>query len=671
MNQSLRPKNSSLNETWQEIASLVDELWELARTSTLEGEFYSRLLAGAVRATVAEGAFAWRVEEKMVVLIHEVVPGSADDVPARRSLLKGQAWSLVQRLHSPSDALGNGAKPLISDTPPENDGSVPAAIVVVDQHPVAVLQLIPPPDGSPGLARGMQGMLEVLAQVAVDFHERRELGRLRLQSQNAQDLRHFMHDLLSDADWQRVVYLIVNEGRRLLACDRLSLLMSCGTKHQVLGISGVESIDPRSVAVLALERTAAALALSKVSQWFDRSDLSLVPGGVQRQFEGSTVKTIGWIPFTTAGTSDRQHALLVEVFDERTDGGGRDLLSHRAEEFSRWVAAPLAHADRLNRLPLVRIADRFRPSRWWHAWKGWSILLGSASVLAWVSLWPADFVIDARGEFQPVRRDQVFAPLDGNVVELPLHQAADGSSAMDGLPVRAGEMVARIENHDLEYELTTVLGDRATALRQLETVNVKLELSARGPKGTAPPIAEDLTAEKLALEIQLASLGRRAELLQQEQSRLRLCARCDGRVQSWDALGELLQRPVRQGERLMVIADVDGPWQAVLFVADRHIGYLWRATNETGQPLPVELIFKSDPENLHKGKVNQIAAATESHVEHGRSLRVTVTPDEPRWNNATPGTTVMARIHCGRRSIAYVWLYDFIELLRTRVLFWW
>jgi hypothetical protein len=37
---------------------------------------------------------------------------------------------------------------------------------------------------------------------------------------------------------------------------------------------------------------------------------------------------------------------------------------------------------------------------------------------------------------------------------------------------------------------------------------------------------------------------------------------------------------------------------------------------------------------------------------------------EPR-----PGATVVARIHCGRRALGYVWLHEVWEFIQSRVLF--
>jgi hypothetical protein len=48
---------------------------------------------------------------------------------------------------------------------------------------------------------------------------------------------------------------------------------------------------------------------------------------------------------------------------------------------------------------------------------------------------------------------------------------------------------------------------------------------------------------------------------------------------------------------------------------------------------------------------------------------VTVGVDHERIAERAPGAGVVARIHCGRRSVGYVWLHDLIEAVRSRIAF--
>ena len=56
------------------------------------------------------------------------------------------------------------------------------------------------------------------------------------------------------------------------------------------------------------------------------------------------------------------------------------------------------------------------------------------------------------------------------------------------------------------------------------------------------------------------------------------------------------------------------------------------------------------------------------------ALVLTGLPPEPEQlqrflKDPRPGASVTAKVHCGRRSIGYVWLHDLFEWFQSRVLF--
>ena len=50
-------------------------------------------------------------------------------------------------------------------------------------------------------------------------------------------------------------------------------------------------------------------------------------------------------------------------------------------------------------------------------------------------------------------------------------------------------------------------------------------------------------------------------------------------------------------------------------------------------------------------------------------VKVDVAIDRGALTEPRPGATVIARIHCGRRSLGYVWLHEVWEFIQTRILF--
>ena len=50
-------------------------------------------------------------------------------------------------------------------------------------------------------------------------------------------------------------------------------------------------------------------------------------------------------------------------------------------------------------------------------------------------------------------------------------------------------------------------------------------------------------------------------------------------------------------------------------------------------------------------------------------MLVTVDFDKQQLAELRPGMTVFAKLHCGRRSIGYIWFRELFEVVQTRLLF--
>ncbi len=62
-------------------------------------------------------------------------------------------------------------------------------------------------------------------------------------------------------------YAIVNEGRRLIGCDRVTLAVKDGGKLRVVAVSGLDTIDRRATEVRHLGKLAQAVAKTKEPLW--------------------------------------------------------------------------------------------------------------------------------------------------------------------------------------------------------------------------------------------------------------------------------------------------------------------------------------------------------------------------------------------------------------------
>ena len=120
----------------------------------------------------------------------------------------------------------------------------------------------------------------------------------------------------------------------------------------------------------------------------------------------------------------------------------------------------------------------------------------------------------------------------------------------------------------------------------------------------------------------------------------------------------------------MTIANVKGSWHLEVDVSDEDIGHVLNARNmsDSGR-LPVTFILLTDPAISYRGEVAQVALGTVVTGKREPAVRVTVDLDSNTLSLVRPGAGVVARIHCGRRSIGYVWFRSAYEKLRMQFMF--
>jgi hypothetical protein len=94
---------------------------------------------------------------------------------------------------------------------------------------------------------------------------------------------------------------------------------------------------------------------------------------------------------------------------------------------------------------------------------------------------------------------------------------------------------------------------------------------------------------------------------------------------------------------------------------------LLAARDELGE-LTARFVLASDPGHEYQGRVTKVAPTTELDEEQQPMVRVTVAFDRNAVPALRPGATAIAKVHCGRRSLGYVWLHDLYEYVHS---LWW
>ena len=652
-------------ETWTALERIADDATRLSREDLQPREFYQQLLGACVSALAAEGAAAWRyqdgrwhLEEQAGLQQTELAAPLA--LPAHLELL-----AAVARDGRPRVVLPTGGSAGVRPSGNPTRWMLVLGPVTVDDSRIGVIEVLQRPTADAELQQAYANLLAALCEAAADFHRNRELRELRIRQQVWQDSDRFARRVHDCVNLRETAYAIANEGRRLLECDRLSVARCRGRRCLLVSVSGVERIQRRSVTVRHLERMSAVAAATGETLTYHGSSADWPPELeplLQAYVEETDVRSLILQPLLDAPDEDEDDpsqrraapigVLIVEQFDARRNATCDGLLKTVGDHSRIALRAALRR-----RHWFTRAVDWFRQGS--HALKVSlvaSLVLGAALAAAVV---PADFTIQARGQLVPEQRQDVFAPRDGDIQQL--HVEHDQ-------PVEPGQELVRMTSADLTLELKRLRGEIETTQQKLRSVRAE-RVRSSAPTAADRQAAASWSALEKELEKQDQSLRDQLAVLQAEEARLTLRSPLLGRIQTWDLQRLLEARPVRQGQVLLTVADVEGPWVLELDIPDHHIAHVTAAQDEQGGTLEVTYILKTDPETVYRGYVQRIGMTTVSDDQQQAHVQavVQVDRDQIRWLRS--GASVVARIHCGRRPVGYVWLHDLIDAVRTWILF--
>jgi len=688
------PISASVEEPVLDIQPLLDDIARLARSDLPPREFYAGLLQRSVGALNAEGGAIWlRGQDGQFRLEAEInlaatgALATAEGRQAHESLLSVVAVDGQPRLTPPGSHVP-GQPPAVNPT----NYVLAAAAVARDGLPVGVVELFLPPGGSAGTHQKYECLLRELAQLAAAYEGRRELVELRQQADLWGRFEQFAQRAHGSLEVRATAYRIANEGRPVIGCDRLCVAVRSGRRFKLTAVSGLERFDRRSLVIRHLQKLINRAARTGEPLVYLGDDRDLPPQlseSLEKYLEAANVRQVVILPLRQPSAAESSDGRLIGLLvAERFDADpSPETLRQRVAAVAGHSQAALANAMKYESvpfLPLLRLAGWLMgPRRLSYAAL---LLLALAAAIAAMVFVPADFTIEARGELQPRRRYDIFAPHDGIVSQVLVRhgqQVEAAGSPVGGDSRRRQEsapttvdshrgLLAILTNTELDYELSRLEGEIRTAEKRLRTAGIQI-LQLQNPRTDAEIHERDkLMAEVEELKKSVESLQKQIAILRRQEREMSVFSPAAGQVVTWDVEQTLDRRPVRQGQRLMQIADLAGPWILELHLPDRHAGHVLAARRQAGAPLMVEFILATDPETTFTGRIERVAETTDNHEVHGPSVLVTVSLDErtkQQIASLRPGATVIGRIHCGQRSLGYTWFHDLIDAVRTWVWF--
>jgi multidrug efflux pump subunit AcrA (membrane-fusion protein) len=689
MNLPSVPATGPAFDAWDVIDQWIDELTRLAREPMSSPAFQGELLRRLSEAVAAKRAAVWqRTPEWSVV---KTTGGDSEQtasaawspqVVAERARVvaqvaeRGEPCLLPPRSHSDDD----------DGLPNPTDGVLLICPWLIDGTPRGALEVELRGATSPEARQGALRLLTTFAQLMADHEINRERLSWKERAEAADELDALLTAIYADADPQAAAYALANEGRRWGGCDRVSVLRFDGKRTRVAAVSGVDAVDRRAGGIAKLERLGTAVAASRTDlSSNDRSESRLpsVERALADYVEAAESREIVALLLreprsateeTESDDRAEKHEDQVRIVGllvfERFTGAPLDVAARaRFEILRRHGSAAISHAADIESIPLGRFWHRFAKHRSERRrrWTKIGICLAAAIAAAAIPFFiTVPYTVEARGTLEPREQWDLFAPTSGIVAEV---------QAEHGQQVKPGALLVRLRKPELEVERVRLLGEIQTADRRLAALATN-----RATPGAADAAAvrsqQLLVAEEEQLKVRVESLRTELSRLDEQVRELTIVAPADGSVTTWDAKRLLSDKPVDRGHPLLSLANLNRPWVLELRVPDRRLADIAAARSESGNELEVEFIVAADPQTKLAGTLERLSDAAQTDARSGTTVAAVVRigdgltrDDAIRAELRKPGTSVIAKIHCGTRSLGSIWTEDFIYYLRTRWFF--
>ena len=635
----------------EQIRNIVAEVESMSRGDMAEADFFSALLDRMLQAMEGVAGLIWLARDggRVEPVCHAGM--AATGLTGSPQAEEGHL-SLVQSLlgipaglvvPAGAEVTGSNGSPLASNSTslsvvavPIDRGTNRAGLIEVFQHPQ-----------DEQVERGYLVFLQQLAVVAGDYLQRRQMVTLGDQQAALSQVERFARAVHESLDPVATAFVLANEARRIIGCDRVGVLVRRRRKLRLEAVSGQESIERRANEVQAIEALVRVVARAGEPLWHPDPSRELPPQieeELENYIDESHTSSLAIIPLekprptpvvrpggvdavavakaeaAPKAAPEPIGAIVVEWFTAaKVDPAGRARVELVAEHGRVALANALSHTG----LPLYALINLAGKSRVLTSARNLPrtvlaalALLAAILVLVFV---PAELRLEGKGTLEPVHRRDVFAGIDGVVESL-----AEGLE--HGAGVKVGQPLAHLRNTEVDVALADVLGRKASSEEQLRATRRSL---LEDQKISADEKVR-LAGRASQLEREIESLEEQQKLWEARRGDLQVTSPLDGVVVTWQVRDRLLLRPVEKGQVLMSIADKTGPWELEIHMPDDRLGHVNRAAvaaRQADRDLQVDYILATDPGTRHRGVVREIHEQAEVRGEDGNTVLVRVTID--------------------------------------------
>lgn len=691
--QSIDP--SQAEAARRQIDQIANEIAQLSESELSPADYYRELLNRVLFAAQAPAAAVWlktpqgNLLLQFQVNLHEVgFNRSPEARPMHDELLRQAALEGRPSVNQPRSSRSGASPELVAGNP--TDLIIMLVPILFDKQVVGLLELFLDPRRHSQALRGLLNFAVRMASYASTYTRNQQLRTISGQQQLWVQLEAFTRQINSSLNPTEVAYQVVNEGRRLVECDRISAAVRMGGKPSVLAISGADVVEKRSnLVVLMRALFDRVLAWGEKLVYTGAQDDSLPPDvlkALDEYLAESNSKVLILLPLKDdreeAAQKKPRSGLLMECFE--TNLPPEQLLS-RLEVIAKHSTPALYNASEYRRIPFRFIWLPLAALQDGLGGRTKAIVYASmAGVLALVLamiLVPYPLRMEAKGQLLPRDRLYVFSPMQGQVLDI-IPQNLEAKSV-----VKKGQELFRMYDHDLAKQMSALNLEIANA--QASINNPIPGVGGPGDREAAAKIEEAKTVKRAKIE-ERNKLVERTGAIINAPGHFIIKAPMDGIVLTSE-FRELINKFVRPSDPLLRIGKTDAnrpqlnDWEIELKIPQKHVGQVLRAfpANAPETQLDVDILVTSAPTQVFRGKLEKKKVAAQANPnkdDQGEPEPVVMSwvrlvgEDIPPGSRIPTdllltGTEVHTRVRCGLRPMGYSLFYGVWEFVFDKIIF--
>jgi biotin carboxyl carrier protein len=652
---------------------LLEELATLLQRNPPPAEFYAEFLpriltvlrgvAGAIWLRTADGQFQLQYQiNRASVGLEKFAGGAASfaELLAVASRREEPFWLLPQ---TSADADERHTNPTLF--------GLLLAPIRLEQKVVGAIEIWQEPTLEVPEVEGAAHFLAQVASFAAAYVHKAQVRQLQDSQQEWSRLERLCRRLHASLTPREVAFTIANDGRDFLGCDQASVALRLGRNACVEAISGVAQLAERSRLVKLMQALSTSVLRWGGSVLYQGTRDESLPPYVLSALDAYLAESNSRVLFVTSLRDPRDKSptacrsvLLVENFDSSVSA---DQMRERVELLAAHAASALYNAVEHARVPFARLTRGIGRVRDWlrerHGARLGAILLAAALVVSGLLFIPAGLRLEATGQLLPKERQTVYAPFSGRIVEL---------KAQAGDLVDKGQELLYLEDLDTQLKIEQLTIKISAAEHRLAVLNEQLGKSA---------LEEDRNAfikERINQEYELRKAIAERNILSQGSRNPQftpLVAPLAGKIVTFDAREQLIGKTVKPGDALLRVAQFQGSWEIELLVPEQHIGQIRKGLSASAaEALDVDLLLTSHPNRVYRGTLRKGNLGGETTLKDNKVVLpcwVQITdPELVAQLDAMPlGVEVRAKVHCGERSLGYVWFGGLLEFFYEHVWF--